>query len=69
MLMCEYNSKVFLVQPNVTTPNTGDMGSYCLKPNPVYFNAFPMWQQVLGPVQYINKFIHLIKENIMSLLD
>ncbi len=34
--------------------NTGGMGKYCLKPHPVYFNnAFPMWQQVLGPVQYI----------------
>ena len=36
---------------HMITQNTSDMGKYCLKPHPVYFNAFPMWQQVLGPVQ------------------
>ncbi len=40
------------------TMNTGDMGKYCLKLHLVYFNAFPMWQQVFGPVQYIRS-IHI----------
>ncbi len=33
--------------------NTGDMEKYCPKPHPVYFNAFSMWQQLSGPVQYL----------------
>ncbi len=40
--------------------NTGDMEKYCPKPHPVYFNAFSMWQQLSGSVQY------LIKINIAS---
>ncbi len=33
--------------------NTGDMEKYCPKPHPVYFNAFSMWQQLSGSVQYL----------------
>ncbi len=33
--------------------NTGDMEKYCPKPQPVYFNAFSMWQQLSGSVQYL----------------
>ncbi len=40
--------------------NTGDMEKYCPKPHPVYFNAFSMWQQLSGSVQY------LIKSNIFT---
>ncbi len=37
--------------------NTGDMEKYCPEPHPVYFNAFSMWQQLSGSVQYlINKY-------------
>ncbi len=40
--------------------NTGDMEKYCPKPHPVYFNAFSMWQQLSGSVQYlINIYIYL----------
>ncbi len=35
--------------------NTGDMEKYCPKPHPVYFNAFSMWQQLSGSVQYLIK--------------
>ncbi len=37
--------------------NTGDMEKYCPKPHPVYFNAFSMWQQLSGSVQYLIKYI------------
>ncbi len=43
--------------------NTGDMEKYCPKPHPVYFNAFSMWQQLSGSVQY------LIKDCIKELKD
>ncbi len=33
--------------------NTGDMEKYCPEPHPVYFNAFSMWQQLSGSVQYL----------------
>ncbi len=36
--------------------NTGDMEKYCPKPHPVYFNAFSMWQQLSGSVQYLIKY-------------
>ncbi len=36
------------------------MGKDYLKSHPVYFNTFPMWQQVLGPVQYIIKIINIV---------
>ncbi len=29
------------------------MEKYCPKPHPVYFNAFSMWQQLSGSVQYL----------------
>ncbi len=35
--------------------NTGDMEKYCPKTHPVYFNAFSMWQQLSGSVQYLIK--------------
>ncbi len=38
---------------DVITMNTGDMEEYCPKPHPVYFNAFSMWQQLSGSVQYL----------------
>ncbi len=31
------------------------MEKYCPKPHPVYFNAFSMWQQLSGSVQYLIK--------------
>ncbi len=37
--------------------NTGDMEKYCPKPHPVYFNAFSMWQQLSGSVQYLIKYL------------
>ncbi len=41
--------------------NTGDMEKYCPKPHPVYFNAFSMWQQLSGSVQYlINSIINML---------
>ncbi len=44
--------------------NTGDMEKYCPKPHPVYFNAFSMWQQLSGSVQYlINTFTSHTQEN------
>ncbi len=43
--------------------NTGDMEKYCPKPHPVYFNAFSMWQQLSGSVQY------LINSNINKITD
>ncbi len=39
--------------------NTGDMEKYCPKPHPVYFNAFSMWQQLSGSVQYLIKQAYL----------
>ncbi len=32
------------------------MEKYCPKPHPVYFNAFSMWQQLSGSVQYLIKY-------------
>ncbi len=47
--------------------NTGDMEKYCPKPHPVYFNAFSMWQQLSGSVQYlINHFIAIMQVSIVS---
>ncbi len=44
--------------------NTGDMEKYCPKPHPVYFNAFSMWQQLSGSVQYlINIYILVVRSN------
>ncbi len=40
--------------------NTGDMEKYCPKPHPVYFNAFSMWQQLSGSVQYLIIYIYCI---------
>ncbi len=46
--------------------NTGDMEKYCPKPHPVYFNAFSMWQQLSGSVQYlINNVIKIKKKFIV----
>ncbi len=46
--------------------NTGDMEKYCPKPHPVYFNAFSMWQQLSGSVQYlINIYIYTYIYNII----
>ncbi len=42
--------------PNLITMNTGDMEKYCLKPHPVYFNEFSVWQQVINrPCSVHNK--------------
>ncbi len=48
--------------------NTGDMEKYCPKPHPVYFNAFSMWQQLSGSVQYlISNNIAVSADNIHNL--
>ncbi len=48
--------------------NTGDMEKYCPKPHPVYFNAFSMWQQLSGSVQYLIKLnIFLTQHSGLSL--
>ncbi len=49
--------------------NTGDMEKYCPKPHPVYFNAFSMWQQLSGSVQYlINIYIYIYIYNTHTYL-
>ncbi len=40
--------------------NTGDMEKYCPKPHPVYFNAFSMWQQLSGSVQYLIMYVIVV---------
>ncbi len=47
--------------------NIGDMEKYCPKPHPVYFNAFSMWQQLSGSVQYLIKYRYrlLFKNTIL----
>jgi len=44
------------------------MEKYCPKLLPVYFNAFPMRQQLLVPVQYIIKSVILLPA-MLSLIE
>ncbi len=47
--------------------NTGDMEKYCPKPHPVYFNAFSMWQQLSGSVQYlINVWTYVVSRSQLT---
>ncbi len=43
--------------------NTADMEKYCPKPHPVYFNAFSMWQQLSGSVQYLINVHYMLFHN------
>ncbi len=70
--MREYLGNKKFTWGDVITMNTGDMEKYCPKPHPVYFNAFSMWQQLSGSVQYlitIHYYSHLLmKEYLVDII-